>query len=374
MALSKVPCLIGQAACGRVAGQPVCAKCGMDERVVYPGQADREAAQTAALARYAAAHEAVKPPPPPDPPKPPTPPEPPAQPPKQAEPESPVTPGRDNKGIHRLGVGVLVLALLGGGLWWKDQQDQRVQQAQAQAAQQALAAEAARREREAGKKRADEAEAQRVASEKAQAQIAEQARRNLEAEKKRADEAERAARVAQQRPAAAATPAARPSEQTAALLHGRYQILANGSEVKDVQTGLVWARCSVGQQWDGSTCAGEAKALTIDATRNVTTSGWRVPTARELFSIAHCAQGVGRLSEDVEDGGPLVRSGCLGKRGARTSIQIDVFPRTPNSWYLTSSVSKSRQRHIIAIDFDDANIRQVWEWDANLVRYVRANQ
>ena len=49
-------CLINQSACGRIQGKPVCPKCGMDERVVYPGQADREAAQTAGLARYWEAH------------------------------------------------------------------------------------------------------------------------------------------------------------------------------------------------------------------------------------------------------------------------------------------------------------------------------
>ncbi len=167
----------------------------MDERVVYPGQADREAAQVAALARYEASQEALKPPPPPEPPILPTLPEPPAQPPKQSELESPVAPMPEKKGVNRLGVGVLALALMGGGWWWKDQQDQRVQQAQDQAAQQALAAEAAWRDREAEKKRADEAEAQRAAAEKAQAQIAEQARRVGEAEKKRADDAE-AQRVA----------------------------------------------------------------------------------------------------------------------------------------------------------------------------------
>ncbi len=37
-------CLINEAACGRIEGNPVCPKCGMDERVVYPGRADLEAA------------------------------------------------------------------------------------------------------------------------------------------------------------------------------------------------------------------------------------------------------------------------------------------------------------------------------------------
>ena len=49
-------CLINQTACAREAGNPVCPKCGMDERVVYPGVADREAAETAAKARYWEAH------------------------------------------------------------------------------------------------------------------------------------------------------------------------------------------------------------------------------------------------------------------------------------------------------------------------------
>ena len=50
------PCLINQTACGRILGDPVCPKCGMDERVVYPGEVDREGAQTAGRARYWEAH------------------------------------------------------------------------------------------------------------------------------------------------------------------------------------------------------------------------------------------------------------------------------------------------------------------------------
>ena len=69
-------CLINQSACGRTAGNPVCPKCGMDERVVYPGQADREAAQERAELRYWKAHSQAleakleQPPPPPPPSKP----------------------------------------------------------------------------------------------------------------------------------------------------------------------------------------------------------------------------------------------------------------------------------------------------------------
>lgn len=49
-------CLINQSACGRTADNPVCPKCGMDERVVYPGQADRVAAQELAELSYLRAH------------------------------------------------------------------------------------------------------------------------------------------------------------------------------------------------------------------------------------------------------------------------------------------------------------------------------
>jgi formylglycine-generating enzyme required for sulfatase activity len=45
-------CLINQDVCGREPGNPVCPRCGLDERVVYPGQADREAAQERAELRY----------------------------------------------------------------------------------------------------------------------------------------------------------------------------------------------------------------------------------------------------------------------------------------------------------------------------------
>ena len=41
---------------------------------------------------------------------------------------------------------------------------------------------------------------------------------------------------------------------------GRF--VPNGAEVIDSRTGLIWARCSVGQSWDGSACTGNANRYT----------------------------------------------------------------------------------------------------------------
>lgn len=292
----------------------------------------------AARARYMAAYEAKRPPPPPESP---TPPEPPPQPPKQPDPEPPATPGPEKKGVNRLGLGVLVMVLLGGGWWWKDQQDQRLQQAEEHAARQALAAEHARSEREAEKKRADEAEAKRMAAEKAQAQLAEKA-----AEAARQAEAERAVQLTREKQAAlvasqAAQPqSAPPLAQTASgpLLHGRYQILAGGSEVKDLQTDLIWARCSVGQRWDGTTCAGQAKEASYAEALQFIPKNWKIPSLRELGTLVYCSTGSFSGSWDFGDGSPRVKIWCEGDY-QRPTINIHAFPKTEVGSYWTSSES-----------------------------------
>lgn len=186
-------CLINQAACGRETGNPVCPKCGMDERVVYPGQADREAAQQVARQRYAASANSAPLTPVPttqavhhlaDPP--------PHRPQKPEEPAVLFPPEKEAKGGTMAVISaVLLVAMLGGGWWWKDQQDQRVRQAEQRAAQQALAAEQVRSELEAEKKRAEEAlSVQQAEREKAEAD-------RLQREKQTADQA---AKTLQQEP------------------------------------------------------------------------------------------------------------------------------------------------------------------------------
>jgi len=62
---------------------------------------------------------------------------------------------------------------------------------------------------------------------------------------------------------------------------------ANGSEVKDLDTGLVWQRCVMGQKWDGQTCSGDPVAQDWNlATKTVAGTGWRLPTQKELEGLA----------------------------------------------------------------------------------------
>ena len=83
----------------------------------------------------------------------------------------------------------------------------------------------------------------------------------------------------------------------------RYQ--AQGSEVLDTTTHLVWRRCSVGQRWtDANGCVGVIQQLTWEDARKQATQGWRLPSKVELASLVEPACGSPAIDErafpDVE--------------------------------------------------------------------------
>lgn len=88
----------------------------------------------------------------------------------------------------------------------------------------------------------------------------------------------------------------------------------NGEEVTDKRTGLVWARCSVGQSWNSSTCTGTATTMTHEAALAYAQSrnGWRLSNVKELASLAD--------------------KGCQ-----NPAIDNVAFPNTPSKWYWSSS-------------------------------------
>lgn len=89
---------------------------------------------------------------------------------------------------------------------------------------------------------------------------------------------------------------------------------ADGGEIYDSKTGLIWRRCSEGKTWSGSTCIGTAATYTHEQALShaKTQTGWRLPSIQELASIA-----------DPGLGSP--------------TIDAVAFPATPASSYWTSS-------------------------------------
>jgi hypothetical protein len=108
--------------------------------------------------------------------------------------------------------------------------------------------------------------------------------------------------------------------------------------VTDTRVGLMWMRCSLGQTWINSTCAGEALELSwqqalVSAHGYVYAdqSGWRVPNVKELASITE--------------------GQCV-----RPAINTSIFPNTPSDDFWTSSpaVSDPQRAWVIAF-FNSSN-------------------
>lgn len=160
----------------------------------------------------------------------------------------------------------------------------------------------------------------------------------------RQQEAQRLAAVA---PAPApVTPVNTPQPATATTLDGRYQLLAGGAEVKDLQTGLVWQRCSVGQQWNGQTCTGEVSRFNFDEAQALSRNGWRVPSKDELASL-------------------------VPKQEVRPTIHAQAFPGTPTSLFWTSTPNAGDSGNPWVVGFRDGLVDSNYRYSLLHVRLVR---
>lgn len=66
------------------------------------------------------------------------------------------------------------------------------------------------------------------------------------------------------------------------------RFVAQGGEVRDRQTGLIWQRCSTGSRWNGKTCQGRPQLMVLDDARVYARKlghGWRLPSIQELGSL-----------------------------------------------------------------------------------------
>ena len=99
----------------------------------------------------------------------------------------------------------------------------------------------------------------------------------------------------------------------------RYEIIENGDEVLDTQTGLIWRRCVEGMRWNGKSCEGQVfGAMLIESLERaamqakLTGKNWRLPNIKELASLVDFSQ-------------------------AKLAIDSNVFPQTPNDQFWSSS-------------------------------------
>jgi hypothetical protein len=89
----------------------------------------------------------------------------------------------------------------------------------------------------------------------------------------------------------------------------------NGHQVTDQQTGLVWARCSLGQVLIGDACTGTVSTWTHSMALSQAQSAigfWRLPNRRELLS--------------------LTDRGCHAP-----ALDATAFPNTPNMAYWSTT-------------------------------------
>jgi hypothetical protein len=135
----------------------------------------------------------------------------------------------------------------------------------------------------------------------------------------------------------------------------RYALSADGAEVTDQKTGLIWRRCAEGMRWDGANCTGMAATYTHEAALQQAASqasntgiAWRLPNKNELASLAD-------------------------KSRPRPAID-PAFPATPADYFWSASPYVGSSASAWYVYFDDGDVNGSYRGLTCYVRLVRAGQ
>lgn len=120
-------------------------------------------------------------------------------------------------------------------------------------------------------------------------------------------------------------------------------------------TGLIWMRCSIGKEWNGSTCLSRRSIQygwqeALDFAHKFSYAGysdWRVPTIKELNTLVYCSNGYTRK---YKQDGYFSDGGCRGDYKDPTIVQA-AFPDTPSLAFWSSSPSADDSYIAWAVDF-----------------------
>ena len=132
---------------------------------------------------------------------------------------------------------------------------------------------------------------------------------------------------------------------------GRYVLSADGTEVTDTQTKLVWQRCSLGQKWDGKDCAGKPTKLSFAQAKQAAAKAggqWRLPKKEELLSL-------------------------LEKTGKKVSISKETFPNTTATIFWAVRPEKDDNLNAWLVDFRNGHVLGNSGEAKFLVRFVHGS-
>ncbi|WP_125784590.1 DUF1566 domain-containing protein [Pseudoalteromonas rubra] len=140
---------------------------------------------------------------------------------------------------------------------------------------------------------------------------------------------------------------------TSSTPDSRFTINSNGTVI-DIQTGLMWMRCSLGQIWDGTTCTGDAATYTWQEALVIANGNsfadftdWYLPNVKELNSI--------------------VETACY-----NSAINQTVFPNTPSSNYWSNSPKVNNYGYAWYVSFNYGGDNAYYKHYGLHVRLVRA--
>jgi Protein of unknown function (DUF1566) len=139
-------------------------------------------------------------------------------------------------------------------------------------------------------------------------------------------------------------------------LSAPFTVSADGQEVTDTKTGLIWRRCAEGMIASAGTCTGTASTFTHEAaltraSTQATATGvaWRLPNVKELSSIAD-------------------------KSRSNPAIDTTAFPATPASYFWSSSPYVGDAGYAWGVGFGSGYVYGNGRNSSGYVRLVRAGQ
>jgi len=133
----------------------------------------------------------------------------------------------------------------------------------------------------------------------------------------------------------------------------------NGT-LTDIDSGLTWMRCALGQRWEGNTCLGQPERYTwqsaLQAARQFNQlngyaeyKDWRVPRVQELAGI--------------------VERHCKNPR-----INLQLFPTTTATYFWSVNTKPKTYDQAYVMDFGSEGVTTLLKSDQALVRLVRGRQ